>query len=377
MGYLLDESSSEWLPTKFELFTSGIQVESGLVADFIPLVQVTGLFEAGAAIDGYLPLEIVLVDTSIVRARLSPSFLDSLLEALVLSLAEKEPPAVTSAAPAGPPVFIPPDVLPQQSDDQLINLQTLELAEQEAPIAQNEYHPTSPEPSEPAAVAVTVMPAPICPYCQSPVDGSSATCDSCHAVHHNDCWAESGACSVPGCHQSQAASRVAATALAGVGAAQIPSPTGNAGAWGSPRTDAPIAPGIEFGATADSVQHEFSAPAKPKRAFRTVLVVLLLIGLPILAVFGTMKNWWEPITGHVYSEDEVLEATDTAQSEGYDSGKSDGYDEGKSDGNTEGFAAGIEKGCELVFETLDTSVVYDTRSPYATAYYMSKSTCYE
>jgi hypothetical protein len=338
---------------------------------------VTNLFEEGEAIDGYLPLEIVQADAPTLRVRLSPAFLDSLLEALVRSLEGEVPQVVAPELPVYPPVFLSPAVIPQQTDDQLINIRPPELADQQALSSKEEFVPAFGEPAPSAEVATAVRTSPICPYCQSPVDGSSATCESCHAVHHEDCWAESEGCSVTGCTQSQAASLVAAPALASGSGAQTNSAVAGTGTWGSSTTAEPIAPGIEFGATAATAPHEFSAPPKRKRVLRTLLVAVLLIGLPVLAVFGTMKNWWEPITGRIYSEEELVAATDASRSEGYDSGKTDGYDEGQSDGNAEGFSAGLEKGCELVFETLDTSVVYDTRSPYATAYYMSKSTCYD
>lgn len=347
------------------------------MSTFVHIAQVTDLFEEGEAIDDYLPLEIVQAEGPNLRVRLSPAFLDSLLAELVRSLDGSEPPVVTQEPLVAPPVFVPLVDVPQVVEEQLINLRTVEYVDQQPSSTQDEFVPAFGEPALPVEVATAVRPSPICPYCQSPVDGGSATCESCHAVHHEDCWAESEGCSVTGCTQSQAATLVAATAVASGSGAQTNAAVAGTGSWGSSTTAEPIAPGVEFGATAATAPHEFSAPPKRKRVLRTPLVVVLLIGLPILAVFGTVKNWWEPITGHMYSEEELVVATDTAESEGYDSGKSDGYDEGESDGSAEGFAAGLEKGCELVFETLDTTMVYDTRSSYATAYYMTKSSCYD
>jgi len=368
------------------------------LSTFVHLAQITDLFEEGAAIDGYLPLEIVRSDEPNLKVRLSPAFLDALLAELVRSLDGNEPQVVTQEELVAPPAFVAPALVPQQGDDQLINLRTVEVFEQPAPSTQNEFVPAFSEPALPVEVEAAVRPSPICPYCQSPVDGSSATCESCHAVHHEDCWAESEGCSVTGCTQSQAASLVAATALASGSVAQTNAAVAGTGSWGISAAAEPIAPGVEFGATAATAPHEFSAPPKRKRVLRTVLVVLLLIGLPLLAVFGTVKNWWEPITGHMYSEEELVVATDTAQSEGYDSGKSDGYDEGEAagytsgksagydegksagydEGQTAGFADGLQKGCELVFEAVHSYIVYSDSNPYSysTTYYLGKSSCY-
>ena len=43
-----------------------------------------------------------------------------------------------------------------------------------------------------------------CPYCASPlaVDEVGWQCDSCQAIHHVDCWVESGGCSVFGCESA-------------------------------------------------------------------------------------------------------------------------------------------------------------------------------
>lgn len=394
VGYLLDDISSEWSPTKFELFETGIQVESGSLSTFVHLAQVTDLFEEGPAIDGYLPLEIVRSDEANLKVRLSPAFLEALLAELVRSLDGNESSVVTQDPLVAPPVFVPPVDLPQVVEEQLINLRTVDHVDQQPSSAQDEFVPAFGEPALSAEVATTVRTAPICPYCQSPVDGSSATCESCHAVHHEDCWAESEGCSVTGCTQSQAASLRAAPAVTSGSGALTNSAVAGTGGWGSSTTAEPIAPGVEFGATAATAPHEFSAPPKRKRVLRTLLVVVLLIGLPILAVFGTVKNWWEPITGHMYSEEELVVATDTAESEGYDSGKSDGYDEGEAAGYTSGksagydegktagyaagYASGVTEGCTSVFEAVNSYIVYSDSNPYSysTIYYLGKSSCY-
>ena len=393
VGYLLDDLF-QWSPTKFELHETGIQVESGSSSTFVHLSQVTNLFEEGEAIDDYLPVEIVQTEGPNLRVRLSPAFLDSLLEVLVRSLDGNEPKVVTPEDLIAPPVFVPPADVPQQTEEQLINLRTVEYVDHQSSSAQDEFVPAFGEPALSAEVATTVRTSPICPYCQSPVDGSSATCESCHAVHHEDCWAESEGCSVTGCTQSQAASLVAATAVTSGSGALTNSVVAGTGGWGSSTTAEPIAPGVEFGATAATAPHEFSARPKRKRVLRTLLVVVLLIGLPILAVFGTVKNWWEPITGHMYSEEELVVATDTAESEGYDSGKSDGYDEGEAAGYTSGksagydegktagyaagYASGVTDGCTSVFEAVDSYIVYSDSNPfsYSTIYYLGKSSCY-
>ena len=45
-----------------------------------------------------------------------------------------------------------------------------------------------------------------CPYCRFPLkDGVTAVqCDSCAAIHHEDCWSEGGGCSQFGCSNSAA-----------------------------------------------------------------------------------------------------------------------------------------------------------------------------
>jgi hypothetical protein len=39
----------------------------------------------------------------------------------------------------------------------------------------------------------------LCPYCREPVAGSIVSCRECNTAHHQECWEETGRCSVFGC----------------------------------------------------------------------------------------------------------------------------------------------------------------------------------
>jgi hypothetical protein len=219
-----------------------------------------------------------------------------------------------------------------------------------------------------------------CPYCQTESLNDTTVCDRCGATHHADCWVESGGCAMVGCIQS-AAQTAAPAAGAPMTAPLVPSqaPAG----WGSPLAPvgAPVPQGSQILQPPVVPTAAALAQVPPKRTGRRVLYAALLIALPVLAVVGTMNNWFEPVTGRLYDEDKLEAAKETARESGYSAGRSDGYEAGKtegfSSGRTEGYAAGLVDGCESVFETLDTYLVYDRGYSYGygTTYYLSKSQC--
>lgn len=68
-----------------------------------------------------------------------------------------------------------------------------------------------------------------CPYCRYPFDKGSLVdeCGACHAVHHEDCWADGGGCAVVGCAGAGTAVPTTAALPSPVAPAAAP-PTGPA-----------------------------------------------------------------------------------------------------------------------------------------------------
>lgn len=244
-----------------------------------------------------------------------------------------------------------------------------------------------PPPVAPTIGAAAPDPAPaaeqeFCPYCQTEVSNDTTVCDRCGATHHADCWVESGGCAMVGCVQSAAHAAPAAGAAPGA-APSVPAPS----AWGSPPSPggAPVPAGAQVLQPPVVPTAAALAQVPPKRTGRRVLYAALLIALPVLAVVGTMNNWFEPITGHLYNEEKYEAAKDAARESGYSDGRSDGYDSGYdsgksagyASGKSEGYATGRVEGCRWVFDTLGTYLVYDRGYSYGygTTYYLSESQC--
>ena len=155
----------------------------------------------------------------------------------------------------------------------------------------------------------------VCPFCHSALSGDTRPCVRCGARQHSECFDLAGGCSILGC----------------------------APAEGSSSTESehrlPAAP-------------EFVA-AQPKRNRTLFVLAFLCVALPLIAIFGTRSNWFEPLTGKIqvgggsdFSDgfDAGYDAGDSGSesdfSDGYDSGWDDGYDDGYDSGYDDGYYDG-------------------------------------
>src|ERR1051325_5096775 len=83
-----------------------------------------------------------------------------------------------------------------------------------------------------------------------------------------------------------------------------------------------------------------------------VTAILLILGLPPLAAYGTTQNWFTQATGHVYSPDDLRVAQDASFSKGrtsgyragHEAGERDGYQRGVNQGRASGLAEGRQEG---------------------------------
>ncbi|MEV4422459.1 hypothetical protein AB0L40_21155 [Patulibacter sp. NPDC049589] len=80
-----------------------------------------------------------------------------------------------------------------------------------------------------------------CPYCRFPLKpGAGVTdCGTCHATHHDDCWAEGGGCAVVGCGATSELDPTLVTSGAAAGASTgsvpiAPAPGSPPPAWAPP-----------------------------------------------------------------------------------------------------------------------------------------------
>jgi len=114
-----------------------------------------------------------------------------------------------------------------------------------------------------------------CPYCRFPLkEGTAAErCDSCGALHHEDCWNDGGGCAVFGCPQAGKAAVAAAVPQAGsAGAVQQPGMPAFAQA---PATQ--VYPG--YGAPPGYPPSQPPLPPPPRSHNQTVLLVAVIIAL--------------------------------------------------------------------------------------------------
>jgi len=99
----------------------------------------------------------------------------------------------------------------------------------------------------------------------------------------------------------------------------------------------------------------------------------------LIAIFGTRSNWFEPFTGKLVTEKQLARKEKKAGTDGFKAGYESGYESGTDDGYSTGYSSGrgegYTAGCESVFDSLDTQIVYDTRLSFVPATYLMRYQC--
>jgi len=184
----------------------------------------------------------------------------------------------------------------------------------------------------------------VCPFCHSALSGDTRPCARCGARQHSECFDLAGGCSVFGCAPTEEASLDGSEQLANSGA-------------------------------------ELATDGSPPRSARRPLLILLVlcIALPLIAIFGTRSNWFEPFTGKLVTEKQLARKEKKAGTDGFKAGYESGYESGTDDGYSTGYSSGrgegYTAGCESVFDSLDTQIVYDTRLSFVPATYLMRYQC--
>lgn len=110
---------------------------------------------------------------------------------------------------------------------------------------------------------------------------------------------------------------------------------------------------------------------------------MLIVGLPVLAGFGTKANWFSPVTGQLYTQEQYegvrtsafeegaqagyddgfaegrSKGEDLGRRQGYANGRAAGYEAGRTDGYSEGYDDGFYEGCRHPFSLLGATRVMD------------------
>lgn len=176
---------------------------------------------------------------------------------------------------------------------------------------------------------------PVCSYCQAEVtvDDHSLACHGCGTTSHTDCWDENGGCAVAGCSSTSTGESV------GIGSERLPVPPPE-----TPYAPPPVGaspPGPQYSPARPNEPTAASASGKSSTSWRRrAALIVLIVGLPVLAAFGTRSNWFSPVTGQLYTQEQYTEVRDSAYDEGHD----DGFDSGFADGRSKGEKAGLRQG---------------------------------
>ena len=199
-----------------------------------------------------------------------------------------------------------------------------------------------------------------CPYCQQSFesdDTPTVTCARCGTHYHTDCWGEAGDCAVPGCLPVPEPAPQVTVSFEPV----------------RPEVASPEAPADwpPFGAIASDLQPATSeapagadeAGARRKRILVRAGAVAAVVALVVLSSVGTKLNWFSSLTGKVYTQQELDQATSAARragnSTGYSEGQAEGYARGRAAGYDSGLAAGrlagYTTGCQSALLALSTS----------------------
>jgi len=83
---------------------------------------------------------------------------------------------------------------------------------------------------------------------------------------------------------------------------------------------------------------------RSRRLVRGVAAAVLLIGVGALASVGTSQNWFDSVTGHHYSKQDVAKLVSATKSEAFASGHTAGEAEGRAAGDSSGKSAGYASG---------------------------------
>lgn len=184
----------------------------------------------------------------------------------------------------------------------------------------------------------------VCPFCHSALSGDTRPCIRCGARQHSECFDLAGGCSILGCAPIEEPSR---------DDSELPVPSAGEFVISEPR---------------------------PRRTRRTLFIlVFLCLTLPLIAIFGTRSNWFEPFTGKLVTEKQLARQEKKAATDGFKAGYESGYESGTDDGYSTGYSSGRDEGytagCESVFDSLDTVIVYDTRLSFVPATYLMRYQC--